>query len=536
AETVRENELAARSIAVLPFLNLDTIEANRSLADSFAQALAARMSGLGVARVVAKTDGIAATPGAGTLADLRKIERQAGVRTVLTGTLRRVGDKCRISLRLSDAQTGDTLFARAIDTNPSAPASEAACLLAKELFAAISGSQPRTVAVDPAAVDPVANEFLRAGDELLGRGTIADIDRSIDCYLRAIDVQPKSARARAAFVIAVVNRAALSAERPGLIGKAEQYGREAVALNKDIESTHRALESLLFLQGKFVQAREEALREMEAGGFLYGSVGLSLIDKMCGRPDLALRWSAICSHWSSRPADCESIAGDCWAALGDDTKAEAHYRRVSDLYPETPEGWIGLCRVKLLQGNFSVAKTICSENVARYPDYRFAREMAGEVEFFSRNFTEADHIYGPLENDDPAGGGSFYGSVSYQSAIGRAMQEMGDAASEDLLKRCLRVEEAALRMAPGHPTILYRVAAIESSLGQIESSLAHLKSAFAAGWLDYRSLGLDPRFDRLREDIRYRGISEVMATRVASLRRFESPITNDYKTNRRKKE
>ena len=106
-----------------------------------------------------------------------------------------------------------------------------------------------------------------------------------------------------------------------------------------------------------------------------------MLDKMRGRPDLALRWRAVSSHWQSRPANEEFITGDCWADLVDDDRAAASYRRVTDLYPDIPEGWIGLCRLKLLEGDFAAARKIYRENIDSYREYGFARQMAAQVEF-----------------------------------------------------------------------------------------------------------------------------------------------------------
>jgi tetratricopeptide (TPR) repeat protein len=88
-----------------------------------------------------------------------------------------------------------------------------------------------------------------------------------------------------------------------------------------------------------------------------------------------------------------------------------------------------------------------------------------------------------------------------------------------ILQQALEVEKKALQSAPQHPEILYRLAAIEASLGALESAIIYLTQAAQAGWIDYRSLGIDPRFDSLREHSRYKEIFDSMATRVASLRR-----------------
>jgi tetratricopeptide (TPR) repeat protein/tRNA A-37 threonylcarbamoyl transferase component Bud32 len=530
ARTVHENQWAAHSIAILPFLDLETAQTDISFAKSLATALRAEMANLGTARVIAVTDGVAAVPGAGNLADLRMIGGETGCRTTLAGTLRWVGEKRRVSLRLSDVQTGDTLFEWMSEANPSkSPAPEVAASIARSLFAAIARSA-RTISssVDPGMSDPAANEFLRAGDDLMTHRTPADLDRALTCYQRAIDLQPKSAIARTAFVMATVRRTQLGPGNPELSQKAARFGREAVALNPLIAPTHRALGGLLFfVQGDILGAREEALRTIELGALSDGPNLLGMVDKTRGRPDLALRWYRIGSHWRIRPADDESVLGDCWADLGEDNRAEKMYQRIAELHPELPEGWMGLCRLRLLASDFASARKIYQENEQRYSQFSYTAQIAAEVEFFSRNYAEAEKLYGKLEQTDPGGGGPFYGAVSYQSVLGWLHSVSGDQAlARSILTGALDREKEALRNAPQNPEILYRLAAIESGLGELDPALKYLRAAAANGWLDYRSLALDPRFDSLRQDVRYSAISGEMATHVASLQRL---AVNDNK-------
>jgi tetratricopeptide (TPR) repeat protein len=179
-----------------------------------------------------------------------------------------------------------------------------------------------------------------------------------------------------------------------------------------------------------------------------------------------------------------------------------------------------LCRLALLKKDFVSARTICSENWTRYRDFVFSQEMAAQVEFFSRNLQEAEKLYQELAAKDANGGGSFYGCISYNSAIGRLRLAAGDdRGGKAILQAALEQEKKALQSAPHHPEILYRIAAIESSLGEIESAMSDLDAAAHAGWIDYRSLALDPRFDALRNDPSYKPIFGSMVAQVASLRR-----------------
>jgi serine/threonine protein kinase len=525
ASAVEQDELAAHSIAVLPFLDLDSVHADNDLAQSLAAVLASKLSALGTARVISATNGVAAVPGSGNPDDLREIGRGTGVRTVMTGTVRRLGSKRRISFHLADANTGEELLTRALDFEAKTPpAAEIARLFANELFAVVSDSQLATAPADPAINDSAAHEFLRAGDDLVTHRTIADIDRALTCYERAIDLQPKSAISRAAFVIAAVQRAQLGFGSPELVEKAERFGRQAVALNPAIAPTHRALGGLLFyVERNISESREEAFRIIEAGDLSDGRVFMGAIYKTMGRPDVALRWYGINSHWRIRPTDDESVIGDCWADLGDDAQAEKIYQRVAALHPDLAEGWIGICRLRLLTNDFVSARKLYQSNVDRYLQFSYPAQIAAQVEFFSRNYGEAEKLYKNLEQGDRSGGGSFYGAISYQSALGRLRIIAGDEASgRAILENCRRAEKGALVRAPQHPEILYRLAAIESSLGESDRATEYLRAATAAGWLDYRSLELDPRFDTIRNDPRYQQSVKTMSSRIFSLVRSVS--------------
>jgi hypothetical protein len=212
--------------------------------------------------------------------------------------------------------------------------------------------------------------------------------------------------------------------------------------------------------------------------------------------------------------------GDCWVDLCEDARAEQAYRGTIALRPELPEGWIGLCHLKLLEKDFSAAAHICFENEKNFPQFDLPSQMAAQFHFFARHFAEARKIYSELAQKDPDGGTNFYGAISYPSVLGWLHLAGGEKETgESILKRALQHERAALGMAPRHPEILYRTAAIEASLRLQQPALEHLSAAAREGWIDFRSLGLDPRFDAIRADPRFKEISESMAARVASLRR-----------------
>ena len=278
---------------------------------------------------------------------------------------------------------------------------------------------------------------------------------------------------------------------------------------------------VLYQEGRFREALEESFAAYElAGRDAAESVTAQVANTLraLGDPVRAAAWFQATK--GNRPAVSDFMVADCLVDLTDDERAAALYRRTWTLLPEHPEGWIGLCRLALLQKDFAAAHKISSDNWQRYRDFAFSEQMAAQVEFFSRNFTEAEKLYQELAGKEPNGGGSFYGAVSYQSALGRLHLAAGDEKTgRRILEDTHAKELDALRLAPNHPEILYRLAAIESCLSRVEPALEHLRAATEAGWIDYRSMELDPRFDALHQEPRFRQIFEAMVTRVASFER-----------------
>jgi tetratricopeptide (TPR) repeat protein/tRNA A-37 threonylcarbamoyl transferase component Bud32 len=528
-----QNHLAARaaaaamhSVAVAPLLNLDTAQPDSRLSSEIARALQNELSKRGPARVTSVSDNAIAAASSGSSDEDAKARWQAA-RTALQGTKRIRDGKLRLSLRLVNAADGKVLYRRIIESEVFGKAADSAAkLTAANIYAILSTPKPTPIQStenDPGWRDQNARELLIAGKAVMDRRTVVDLDRAIDLFKKVVKAEPRSALASSYLAEAHYARALVTSDA-GDAAAANTSAKAAIDLNPTMPEAHKALSCVLFQQGRFRESLEEAFAAYELAdsdaGVLTSEVANNL--RMLGDPARAAAWYRITK--TNRPGTNEFAVADCLADLADDENAAAGYRRVWTLFPELPEGWMGLCRLALLQRDFDTARKISTENWIRYRDFAFSEEMAAQVEFFSRNFPEAEKLYQELASKDPNGGSSFYGAVSYQSALGRLHLAAADEKSgARILEEELRKEFEALRSAPNHPEILYRVAAIEASLGRVEVALEHLRAATKAGWIDYRSLDLDPRFDALRSDRRYQEIFGSIVTRVASLRAEKSP-------------
>ena len=519
AAAAHEQALALHSVAVSPFLDLDTAKPDSKLAETIARALQTELSVHGPARVTPASSENLPLPADGK--DISKVPGKTA-RTALQGTRRMHDGKLRVSLRLESTNDNRVLYRQIIEFPPSANAAyETARAVAPNIYPILDASNLSPIdgsENDPGWRNGHTRELLIAGRALQQRRTLADTDRAIECFSKAVIAEPKSALAHSDLAVSQAARM-YSDEDLKYLSAAEASARTAISLNPNISETHSALSLVLYQQGH----SQESLEELFTGYELADSkdrapIWAAEILRKLGRPDQAIPWYRFTSGKANRPGLNEFIIGDCWSDLVDDDRAASSYRRASELFPELPEGWMGLCRLALLQKDFTAARKISSENGMRYRDFIFAEEIAAQVEFFSRNFREAEKLYQALAAKDPNGGGAFYGAVSYQSALGRLRLPRDEKAGKRLLQAALDKESQQLRSLPRDSDILYRVAAIESSLDLTDSAVAHLRAATETGWIDYRSMQLDPRFDAIAEHPQFKKIVADVAAAVDKMR------------------
>jgi len=510
ANKLRENELARNSVAVLPFLDLDTATEESEWTATLAQKLQTELSSIGNARVVpvSNIDGV------------KMAARSFGTRTALFGTRRKTNRGTQISVQLLDPD-GQSLFGRIGDLGENSDLKSFARGLAPVLYSVLTRNDwSNLIAVksDPAMQDEQARELITAGRELHFHYTVRDLDRAISCFEKALQLEPQSALAHAYLASSAACRTHFVRDS-NLLSSAERDAKEASRLAPDSGEVLRVVAGVRYQRGEFVKALETGLHAIETDTSDGKSAALlGMIYNDLGRPDQALRWLELARRSDRRPGQYDGYIGDCWTALGDYEKANAAYQRAIDLHPERLEGLVGKSHLRLLNAEFSQARTVCRQNLSLDQEATNNARLAAQIEFFGRNFTEAQRLYTFLEQKDPGGGGEFYGSVSYKSALGRlTLNKKTPRLGSSLLRECLVEELKQLKSALDNPEILYRISAIESSLGRTEPAIGHLQAAVSAGWIDYRSLSLDPRFDAIANDLRFQTILGKLKLRVEDL-------------------
>ncbi|MDZ4804749.1 MAG: protein kinase [Candidatus Eisenbacteria bacterium] len=243
----------APSIAVLPFVNRSRDEEDEYFADGLADELLNVLAKIKGLRVAARTSSFQFK---GKSEDLAVIGQKLNVATLLEGSVRKAGNRMRISVQLVKVSDGFNLWSETYDRTLEdifAVQDDIAQSVVKELRSTLLGEEPdsRTSGEVKAEVAAAARGrgdvgeahglFLQ-GRFLVDRLTSADINRGVEYLVKALELDPRHALAWASLSRARELQAAL-----GLATLEEGYGRardaaeRALALEPGLAEAHLAM-------------------------------------------------------------------------------------------------------------------------------------------------------------------------------------------------------------------------------------------------------------------------------------------------------
>lgn len=249
----------ARSVAVLPFVNMSSDPENTYFSDGLSEQIIAALTRIDGLRVAARTSSFALRE---RPLDVRAIGDTLGVATVLEGSVRRDGNSLRITAQLIDAATGYHIWSHEYDREL-----QDVFTVQEEIARAIAGALELRLASGGPASRPRRTPGLEAYDLYL-RGLFlrnslsADgLRQAADFFDRAIELEPDFALAYAAKASVVAPQIYFGHVRgdEGVAGLRALTSR-ALELDPTLGEAHAALGILrLFFEWDW-QGAEQALR------------------------------------------------------------------------------------------------------------------------------------------------------------------------------------------------------------------------------------------------------------------------------------
>src|SRR5437764_9807453 len=196
-----------KSIAVLPLQNLSEDKENAFFADGMQDELLSNLSKIKDLKVISRTSVMQYK--SGTKRNLKEIAQQLAVNNVVEATVRRSGDRVRVSVQLIDAQTDRHLWGENYD-RPLADSlslqGELARDIANAVGATLSPQEKARVVAKPTNNPAAYDAYLRARAIPVGWGFHAegDVEGAMRLYQEAVKLDPNFTLAWAYLSIAQI--------------------------------------------------------------------------------------------------------------------------------------------------------------------------------------------------------------------------------------------------------------------------------------------------------------------------------------------
>ena len=456
-----ESSLPANSLAVLPFANMTSdIEAGH-LGDGLTEELINALAGIEELRVASRTSAFAVRAGQ---QDIREIGEKLNVRMVLEGSIRKSGNRLRITARLVDV-TGDIqLWSQQYDrewNDAFAIQSEIAQSVVYVLKIELKPKERRSLVRQRTSNLKALSLYVKA-QSFWARRSEGGLEEGIARLEDAVQDDPAYAAAYALMAQFHGFLELYSGGRPGeLMPKAKAAALKAVEVDDSFADGHTALGIVSFLYEWDWTGAERAFRRALSLGPNYPTAhqwyGQFLT--AVGRHEEAL-------VEMKRGRDLDPLSPHANTAIG----VSLYFARRYDEAVEQLE------RTAVLDGSFDLARLYLGRVYLAKGIYDRGIE----------ELQEADSLSGP--------------SSMVGSELGYALAKAGKDADSKRWWSGLR------KRWKKHGPPPYSVALWHAGLGQIEEALEWLEKALdeCSYWMHL--IGVDPLFDELRSNPRFAAI------------------------------
>jgi serine/threonine-protein kinase len=354
------------SIAVLPFSDLSPERDQEYFCQGLAEELINTLAAVRGLRVLARTSAFALQ---GQGLDVREIGRRLRVDTVLEGSVRKAGERLRITTQLVDAAEGHMLWSKKFDRDLDDVFSvqdEIAETVASELQSELGFAKERSDARRASNLEAY-DAYLR-GLFAMNRWTEDWVERALGCFADAVARDPGYALAHAAiaeclvwFYSGIGIRSAAET-----IPRAREAAAKALALAPELPEPHK-VQGLIAMSHDWDRKRAEEsfaraieLNPSSADARLWNAWRLSLFE---GTYEAALSELRVAEENDPLDLKIKTQIGYVHYFLRDFDRAEAQLLKVLAIDPHFAFAHYGLGDVQAQQGRYDEALSELEESV-----------------------------------------------------------------------------------------------------------------------------------------------------------------------------
>jgi TolB-like protein/Tfp pilus assembly protein PilF/predicted Ser/Thr protein kinase len=445
-----------RSLAVLPLDNLSRDPAEDYFADGMTEELTADLAQIGALRVISRTSVMQYK---GARKSMPEIGRELNVDALIEGSVRRAGQRVRITAQLIRAATDQHLWAKSYEgdlgdvlTLQSQVASE----IASEIKVALT-PQDQTRLATARKVNPQAHEAYLKGRYFWDKGNGADLRKSIEYYEQALAIDPNYALAYAGLAATYSSLSDFYLPPRTAMPKAKEAATKALQLDDALAEAHNAMAWIYFgYDWDWPAAERECKRAIELN------------------PNFA---------------NAHDVYAQLLASMRRPEEASAQIARASQLAPLSGQVFADTVWVYWLNRQYDEAIAQGRAGIGIDPQNSYAHVLLGLAYAQKRQFPEAiaEGEIGRKLDDSPLLYG-FLGSIYAQAG------KRGEA------QKVIATLQANMSR---HFVCPYEIGTVSLLLGKKDDAFRWYNDAIEVRSICIPFLWADPRLDSIRSDPRY---------------------------------
>ncbi len=278
------------SIAVLPFDNLSCQPEETYFSDGITEDIITGLARFRSLFVIARNSSFAFR---GKQTDLAEIGRKLGVSYILEGSIRRAGERIRITAQLIEAATGAHLWAERYDRSLDdifAVQDEVAQMIVSALFGRIQEAGFQRSARMP-TVNLTAHDCLLRGLAHFRGYADDDNQNALDMFERAVALDPRYALPRSYIALVRITMHGSATAPAAVLDEALEEGLRAVELDPQESRCHRNLSIIYLYRRDYDTAEHHLERALDLNpNDAEGMMQKGRVFALRGRAEEALIW------------------------------------------------------------------------------------------------------------------------------------------------------------------------------------------------------------------------------------------------------
>ncbi|MGB7738689.1 MAG: tetratricopeptide repeat protein, partial [Steroidobacteraceae bacterium] len=469
-------EPGARSIAVLPLVDMSSGGGNAYLGDGLSEELSTKLAQIPGMRVAARTS---AFEFKGKNLDVRKIGQSLGVRHVIEGSVRRNGDNVRVTVQLIDTATGYHVWAGNFDTawrdvlelqdDIALSVTDALQVVLKDTDRRRGDGKERQL--DTRAIDP----YLAGLGALRQPGDLSRLKQAETSFKAAIDIDPEFAGAYAGLCRTYARQFERTRD-PAPLASAQSICRKALTLDPALVETEKALASIALASGRFESAQMAYANLIERNA-RDADAHIGLGDVLAGLGKGAEAEASYRQAVAAEPAYWGAYAALATYLFqrGKIDEATVAMRKVTELVPSSANAWSNLGGALQMKGDFSQALEAYGRSLQLEPSKDAYSNLATTYYYLGR-FPEAIQGY---DRAATLGQHDYVIQGNLADALWQAEGRRNEAAA--IYRRAIQLAETELAATPSNPTLKAQLGYLYGRVGEADRSRRYLSDALNDG-------------------------------------------------------